>query len=135
MNKTRATHLLLFTAIIAFITVQWSATHIHLASPHSHEQDNHQHPVEVHSHRSIDTSSIAEDVAQQRHSSIAIEFGQEYRFSKNGKPKKPFLAVIGTGFKLQNSPLITCTTRTFLNASLRDFNRSTINPRAPPYIS
>lgn len=135
MIKNRATHLLLFIAIFAFITVQWSATHIHLASSHSHEQDYHQHPVEVHSHQSINTSSIAENVAQKKHSSIAIEFGQEYRFSKNGKPKKPFLAVVGTGFKLQNSPLVTCITRTVLNADLRDFNRSTINPRAPPYTS
>jgi len=135
MNKTRATHLLLFTAIIAFITVQWSATHIHLASSHSHEQDYHQHPVEVHSHQSLDTSTIAEDVAQKKHSSIAVEFGQEYRFSKNGKPKKPFLAIIGTGYRLKTSLLVPCATQTVLNADLRDFNHSTINPRAPPYTS
>jgi hypothetical protein len=135
MIKTRATYLLLFTAIFAFITVQWSATHIHLASSHSHEQDYHQHQVEVHSHQSLDTSSITEDVAQKKHSSIAVEFGQEYRFSKNGKPKKSFLAVVGSGYKLQNSLLVPCITRTVLNADLRDPNRSTINPRAPPYTS
>ena len=135
MIKTRAIHSLLFIAITAFITVQWSATHIHLASSHSHEQDYHQHPVEVHSHQSLDSRPVTEDVAQKKHSSTAVELGQEYRFSKNEKLNKLFLAVVGSGFNLHSSLLVPCIPRADLYADLRDLNRSTINPRAPPHTS
>jgi hypothetical protein len=44
-NKT----LLLFL-ITAFLTLQWTATHIHLAEHHDHDGNHHQHNIQAHVH-------------------------------------------------------------------------------------
>lgn len=54
---------LLFSFITAFLFLQWSATHIHLASEHEHDGSQHQHTVTAHQHQLVSHHTDAIDVA------------------------------------------------------------------------
>lgn len=49
--------------ITAFLFLQWSATHIHLAGEHQHDGDAHQHAVTAHQHQYNSHHADAIDVA------------------------------------------------------------------------
>ena len=51
MKKFYSNRPLLITLITAFIFMQWSATHIHLAGEHEHDGDHHQHTAIAHQHQ------------------------------------------------------------------------------------
>ena len=54
---------LLFSVITAFLFLQWSATHIHLAGEHEHDGGQHQHAVTAHQHQLASHHTDAIDVA------------------------------------------------------------------------
>lgn len=52
--------------ITAFLFLQWSATHIHLAGEHDHGDGSHQHTVTTHQHQfthHADAIDVANDVS------------------------------------------------------------------------
>lgn len=51
--------------LLAFLVLQWSATHIHLAAEHAHDGDQHQHAATAHQHQTISEHIDAIDVAEQ----------------------------------------------------------------------
>lgn len=135
MTRFRPNHPLLFTVIMAFLAIQWTTTHIHLAKFHEHDAEYHQHPIEVHAHQSIDQEASATDVAHQNDYSNVVDFGQEYRSSNNEKQKHPSSVVVSTAIQPLHSSQVTTENWSVINFRLRDLNRSTIIPRAPPYAS
>lgn len=64
MLKLRHNKALLFFLITAFLTVQWSAVHIHLAEYHDHNGNHHQHNIQAHAHK---TSSHHADTIDSAH--------------------------------------------------------------------
>ena len=50
MIKYRSNKTLLLFLITAFLTVQWSVTHVHLAEHHDHNGSHHQHNIQAHTH-------------------------------------------------------------------------------------
>ena len=63
MKKLSLNKPLLFSLITAFIFLQWSATHIHLAGEHEHNSGKHQHQVTAHQHQSVGHHADVIDVA------------------------------------------------------------------------
>jgi len=54
---------LLFILITAFLFLQWSAAHIHLAGEHEHDGGQHQHVVTTHQHQFVSHHADVIDVA------------------------------------------------------------------------
>lgn len=63
MKKLTFNKLLLFSLITAFILLQWSATHIHLAGEHEHDSGKHEHQVTTHQHQLVSHHADVIDVA------------------------------------------------------------------------
>ena len=42
--------MLLLFLVTAFLAVQWTTTHIHLAEHHDHDGNHHQHNIQAHAH-------------------------------------------------------------------------------------
>ena len=55
----------LMSLITAFLLLQWSATHIHLASAHEHDDSHHQHAVTAHQHQLATHHADVIDVASE----------------------------------------------------------------------
>jgi len=130
LNKT----LLLFL-VTAFLTVQWSATHIHLAGHHVHDDSHHQHVLETHAHfltdhqtDSIDTEATTDDlsvVELDHKSNLPIE-----------KKITPVIAMIASVY-LQSLffQLVSFELPVFTADKSSYLDRSTVSPRAPPQTS
>ena len=73
MNKTKLNYVKLLFLITAFLTIQWSTTHIHFSENHNHDGKIHKHQIETHSHEYI---SINDSAPQLNHSNI-IELDTE----------------------------------------------------------
>jgi len=54
---------LLSALIIAFLLLQWSATHFHLADSHEHDSHQHQHSLTTHQHQLSNHHADAIDMA------------------------------------------------------------------------
>lgn len=63
MRKLRFNKLFLLSLIAAFIFLQWSATHIHLAGEHEHDGDQHQHTLIIHQHQQTSQHIDVIDIA------------------------------------------------------------------------
>ena len=61
MKKLSSNKLLLFSLITALLLLQWSATHIHLAS--EHDSAHHQHEITTHQHHLVSHHTNVIDVA------------------------------------------------------------------------
>lgn len=63
MKKLRFNKPFLLTLITAFILLQWSSVHIHLAAEHEHNGNQHQHAANAHQHQLLSSHADAIDVA------------------------------------------------------------------------
>ena len=121
--------LLLLT--IAFLTMQWTSVHIHLAEHHSHDGTHREHQTKTHAH-----SLLADtDASHQANHVNPIEFEQNYRVEKHEKQKTSFDVIAVTTFpppplaQISNKKLI------ITDITLAYCCYSTLNPRAPPKTS
>lgn len=92
---------LLFSLITAFLFLQWSATHIHLAGEHEHDGGQHQHTVTAHQHQlasyHADTIDVADDTLSHIDSNKVVELELEHVCNQyHGKLSEQF-AVIPSG--------------------------------------
>jgi len=65
MTKFRLNKAMFFVIIMAMLSMQWSAAHIHLAENHAHDGSNHKHQIKSHSHQSITTYDNYVDLSHQ----------------------------------------------------------------------
>jgi hypothetical protein len=130
LNKT----LLLFL-VTAFLTVQWTATHIHLAEHHNHDDTHHQHNLEAHAHSLTDHHTNSIDSVENRNDFNVIELDH-----KSGSPisKKitPTIAVIASvNLQLPSFQSVSFKLPLFVDDKSGYLYRSTASPRAPPQTS
>ena len=130
LNKT----LLLFL-VTAFLTVQWTATHIHLAEHHDHDDSHHQHDLETHAHFLTDhqTDSIDAETTTDDLSVVELDHKSNLPIAKK---ITPIIAVIAS----VNLPLLSFQSASFELPVFTDdksghLDRSTVSPRAPPQAS
>ena len=133
MTKIRLNHTLLFTFIAAFLAMQWTTTHIHLAEHHDHDGSHHQHKVEVHAHQSIDNHVSYTDLSHQPNSLNVVELDHEFSTQKLEKPSTFFIALTfpQLSFSIPNATELP----TNFNTQLNYLYRSTAKPRGPPAYS
>ena len=144
MAKLRLNHTLLFTFIAAFLTMQWTTTHVHLAEHHDHDGGHHQHNIEVHAHYSIDNdvsvnanaSTNANNSSHQSNDLSVIELDHEFNAQKIDKPEKPSTSFIPPTFPQLSFAILTVTELPAIsNTKLSYLYRLTAKPRAPPLYS
>ena len=70
MNKRCHNKPLFYFLLLAFMALQWSATHIHLASEHEHGGEQHQHVATAHQHQSANYHADSIDVASNDFSHV-----------------------------------------------------------------
>jgi len=63
MKKLYLNKFLLFSLVAAFLSLQWSSTHIHLAEQHEHDGGQHRHAATAHKHLLTNHHSDAFDIA------------------------------------------------------------------------
>ena len=133
MTRFRPNHLVLLALVIAFLSAQWSVSHIHLAEHHDHDGSHHQHKSEVHTHNSIDNNVDAIDFTHQSNDLNIVELDHEINAHKVDQPENPFAALISSAFprlavSLPHDTLLP----DFHNTKIDYLFRSTVSPRAPP---
>lgn len=134
ITKNFSTYTLLLL-ITAFLTMQWSSTHVHLPEQHNHDGSQHQHQAKLHSHNLIDEADTSHSPNQVSHVNV-ITFDSEYCFHKQQKPNKLSAILISETPQLVGSLLLICYKAPIaINSSLNYSKYSTNNPRAPPQIS
>ena len=74
-----------FVLVTAFLSMQWSSAHIHLAEHHDHDGSHHQHEVQVHGHQSItqDDNSSSFIYQIENHNANVVEIEHQCN-TKNG---------------------------------------------------
>ena len=132
MSNFRLNHTLLFTFIIAFLAMQWTTAHIHLADHHDHDGSHH-HNIEVHAHHSIDQHVSAIDLSHQSNNLSVVELDYEFNAQKVEKLEKPSTSVIPSTFPLLSFAISNITKLPAdTNTKLSYLYRLTAKPRAPP---
>lgn len=135
-NKSRSNYALLLLLVAAFLTMQWSTTHIHLAEHHNHDGDHHQHQAEAHAHNIAKQHADAIDYSHHADFSNTIEIDHEFPLSKREKQKNSSTVVITPAFLSSQSFFLTSIKiPVIVNTKLSYFSRSTVHPRAPPQTS
>ena len=136
MRAFELNHALLFVLITAFLTMQWTATHIHLSQKHNHSGSHHQHKVENHNHDLTNKYVIDIDSVHEVNHANAVDIDHKYTLSKSEKQKYTPLAAAPPSYQLPQSFLPTSVKIPVnLSTKLSYFDRSTVSPRAPPKTS
>lgn len=135
VTKFRLNHTLLFMLIMAFLTMQWSVAHIHLAEHHNHDGGHHQHQIETHAHHSLDHHPDSIDSSHQNADLNVVELDHQYN-SSTGKNKTPTTAAITANFWQSSfSRSVSIELPVIINTKLGFHERSTVYLRAPPQLS
>ena len=136
--KFWSSNALLFVLITAFITMQWSTSHIHLAEQHSHQGSHHQHQVQAHAHHLSLTEQhpAAIDFSHDQTHTNIIEVDHEYSFSEREKQKKSSTIIITSVFpSLQSTLSNSIKIPTRINSQLSYLTNSSLKIRAPPSLA
>lgn len=72
MNRARCKQSLIFILLAAFLSLQWSSAHIHLASQHEHDGDQHQHAATAHNHQLATHHQDIIDFTDVEHESSSV---------------------------------------------------------------
>lgn len=130
LNKT----LLLFL-VTAFLTVQWSATHIHFAGHHDHDDSHHQHDREIHAHFLTDHQTDNIDTEATTNDLIVVELDHKSNLPI-AKKITPIIAIIASVYLQSLSfQLVSFELPVFTDDKSSYLDRSTVSPRAPPQTS
>ena len=136
MSIFRLNHTLLFVLITAFLTMQWSTVHIHLAEHHNPDDSHHQHEIAFHAHYSIGHHADAIGFSHQAGSTNVVELDHKYSAPKIKVWKKLSSAAITPAFQLLSSTQPICIQPLVVVSPKRNhFYFSIVNLRGPPLFS
>lgn len=131
---------LLFSLITAFLFLQWSATHIHLASEHEHDGGQHQHAVTAHQHQSASHHTDAIDVAgdtlshSDNNKVVELEHVCTQFHGKLGEQNAVILSTAWNSFESQIAS--NCLVTPYQQDTYQTYHQYTsIRLRAPPVVS
>lgn len=131
---------LLFSLITAFLFLQWSATHIHLASEHKHDGGQHQHAVTAHQHQlashHTDVIDNAGDTLSHVDTSKVVEL-EHVCTQVHSKPGKLFAVIASSSWDSFKQQLSSNTSATYYRQNIfQTYHQYTsIRLRAPPIVS
>ena len=104
ITQIKSNHWLLLFFVTAFLTMQWTTTHIHLATHHQHNGNHHQHTFETHTHQlasfsapkanhNADTIDVSPHFSHQIDHANTIDLNVDYTLQKKA-PQKTLSDVI-----------------------------------------
>ena len=128
---------MLLLLVTAFLAIQWTAVHIHLADQHIHDKTFHQHQIETHAHNLTSKTVAAIDLSHQASHTDVIDLDHDANLPKREKQRTPSSAIVITPvFALPQAPEQVIGKIAFVkNTKLRYLYRPSFNPRAPPLSS
>ncbi|VAW49686.1 hypothetical protein MNBD_GAMMA03-2179 [hydrothermal vent metagenome] len=150
ITQIKSNHWLLLFFVTAFLTMQWTTTHIHLATHHQHNGNHHQHTLETHAHQLasfsapkatqhadiIDVSPHFSHQAHQAHQvdhANTIDLNVDYNVSKKVPQKTPSDVTRFSTTSLQPYLLYISTHHTLPPLAQHNYlEHSTDHARAPP---
>ena len=135
MLKLRINHTFIFALISAFLVMQWSGAHIHLSENHDHDGEQHQHEIDKHAHTSVIQHVDVDNLDQNDSVLTVVDVDNECN-SSIAKAKVQKIVFITP----QSQPLFQTKLVSLEHSSINYFKnglleRTSINPRAPPYLS
>lgn len=136
--KLLSNHRWLFVFIVAFIAMQWTTAHIHLAEHHDHDGSHHQHNLEAHLDHFVDDHVDIFDLSHQLGDANIIELVQVFGVANEKKLEKPDTSALIIYLIYQ--PLLFVQSVLYeppfvANIRLVHFYHSASRPRAPPHLS
>lgn len=115
--------------------MQWSATHIHLAKHHDHDNSHHQHNIEAHAHLLNNHHTDNIDTAQHTDNLNVVELEYQCNSTKH-KNITPVIVVIESArLQLSDSHLVHFELPVLHNNKPHHLDHATVKPRAPPRYS
>ena len=143
MVKTRLKQSFVFILITAFLSLQWSSAHIHLAEHHEHDGGQHQHAATTHNHHlsnhsdvidSVSITHVTELLLHESHTVIELEQLCTLFHSKHIDQSPCIINLISTLFNQAygNEPDVKSVTYFSFNSYLET---TSIRLRAPPLFS
>ena len=140
MKKLSFNKPLLVSLITAFLFLQWSSTHIHLAGEHQHDSGQHQHQVTTHQHQlnshHIDAIDIASDTLSHADNHKVVDL--EYVCTQfHGKQGKLFTVIPSTLWNvLERKISFKSVVASYQQGNYQSYHQYTsIRLRAPPLTS
>ena len=131
---------LLFILITAFLCLQWSTTHIHLASEHEHNGAQHQHAVTAHQHQlsshHADAIDVATDTLAHADGNKIVEINQVCTHF-HGKLGEQFVIIQFTSWNIpaQYTSSSTLNKQYQVDTYQTFYQYTSIRLRAPPALS
>ena len=135
MISFRLNKSMLLFLVTAFLTVQWTASHIHLAEDHIHDDDHHQHNLEAHAHFLTDHQTASIDSDEKADDSNVVEIDHEGCLPIAKKITSSIAVIASVNLQLPSFQLVSFKLPVFVDDKSGYFYRSTVSPRAPPRIS
>ena len=140
MKKLSFNKPLLFSLITAFIFLQWSATHIHLAGEHEHDSGQHQHEVTSHQHQLVSHHADVIDVASttlahsDSHKVVELE---HFCTQFHGKLGDIYSAIPFTSWAVFEQKILSKSAVTHYQQNVYQsyYQYTSIRLRAPPIVS
>ena len=140
MKKLNFNKPLLVSLITAFLFLQWSATHIHLAGEHEHDRGQHQHQVTTHQHQltshHVNTIDIASDTLSHADNHKVVEL--EYLCTQfHGSQEELFTVIPSTSWNVLEWEISSKTVVASYQQNIYQNNHqhTSIRLRAPPIAS
>jgi len=140
MKKLNFNKPLLVILITAFLFLQWSATHIHLAGEHEHDRGQHQHQVTTHQHQltshHINIIDIASDTLSHADNHKVVEL--EYVCTQfQGTQGELFTVIPSTSWNALEREISSKTVVAYYQQNIYKNNHqyTSIRLRAPPITS
>ena len=136
MIKICSKKTLLFFLVTVFLSVQWTATHIHLAEHHDHDGNHHQHNIQAHAHNTPSHHADTIDSAHVTDDSNVVELDNDCTSPGWKKAGDQFTVFASSCHSFLFVPQLLS-----IKLSQQDDNKqnyhaySTIRLRAPPQIS
>lgn len=141
MRKKNNTKALLLLLITAFLSLQWSFTHIHLGQHHNHGDGQHSHSASIHTHQPVSHHQDVIDVGQadvlpHTDETPVLELAPDCTCSQVNLVSKLAFAV----FSLDGQPLTRLQAGYIISAYVPDFphrylDRHPPGQRGPPLFT
>lgn len=129
VTSARVKHSLLLVLVTAFLSMQWTTTHIHLAEHHDHDGVQHQHSAEAHAHQL--TNHHADAIDSNHHNNL-VEIDHQCTNAKGKYKGKLSALAIAAVFQQKTLLLGSIELPAILNTTLNHLDRSTVYLRGPP---
>lgn len=115
--------------------MQWTATHIHLAEQHNHDDNHHQHDLEAHAHFITEHQTDSIDSVEKADNFNVVELDRKGSLPVTKKITPTIAVIASVNLQLPSFQPVSFKLPVFVDDESGYLYRSTASPRAPPQTS